>query len=309
MSAQSVFSMSDASEPLSIDTEIDLKAAFDSAIVHHQAGRLSQAELLYRMVLRTLPLHPDANHNLGVIAVQLGQPEHALPLLNTALTQDLTQGRFWISYIDALLRAGHLDEADQWLAQGRKSGLAGPQVDELAQRLAVAREPKPLAKAGKNRKAKHAQPPLAVQQKLVALFNQGQTEACEQLARELTETYPRHPLAWKTLGAVVTQLGRTAEGVQIMRTAAELAPQDVELLSNLGVTLVMMGQLEEAEHCYRRALKLQPHSSSLHAFLADTLFLLLRYPQAEQHARKAIELNPNNEIAYHNLGSVLRASS
>ena len=301
--------MSDASEPLSIDTEIDLKAAFDSAIVHHQAGRLSQAELLYRMVLRTLPLHPDANHNLGVIAVQLGQPEHALPLLNTALTQDLTQGRFWISYIDALLRAGHLDEADQWLAQGRKSGLAGPQVDELAQRLAVAREPKPLAKAGKNRKAKHAQPPLAVQQKLVALFNQGQTEACEQLARELTETYPRHPLAWKTLGAVVTQLGRTAEGVQIMRTAAELAPQDVELLSNLGVTLVMMGQLEEAEHCYRRALKLQPHSSSLHAFLADTLFLLLRYPQAEQHARKAIELNPNNEIAYHNLGSVLRASS
>ena len=43
------------------------------------------------MVLH-LPLHPDANHNLGVIAVQLGQPEHALPLLNTALTRDLTQG-------------------------------------------------------------------------------------------------------------------------------------------------------------------------------------------------------------------------
>ena len=64
--------------------EIDLDAAFESAIHHHQAGRLSQAEMLYQVVLQWLPDHPDANHNLGVIAVQLGNPEQALPLFQRA---------------------------------------------------------------------------------------------------------------------------------------------------------------------------------------------------------------------------------
>ena len=77
--------------------EIDLDAAFQSAINHHQAGRLSQAEMLYQLVLQWLPRHPDANHSLGVIAVQLDNPEQALPLFHTALTEQLGNGRFWIS--------------------------------------------------------------------------------------------------------------------------------------------------------------------------------------------------------------------
>ena len=89
----------------------------------------------------------------------------------------------------------------------------------------MAREPKPLAKAGKIAKPS-AQPPLAVQQKLVALFNQGQTGACEQLARELTETYPRHPLAWKTLGAVVvTSLDARLKGCRSCARLQNLLPR------------------------------------------------------------------------------------
>ncbi|WP_333700720.1 tetratricopeptide repeat protein, partial [Rivihabitans pingtungensis] len=114
------------SEPAA--TEIDLNAAFQSAIAHHQAGRLSQAEMLYRVVLQAMPNHPDANHNLGVIAMQLGQLDQALPLLHTALVNHLGHGRFWLSYIDALLRANRADEARQWLEQGQRGGLAGPEV-------------------------------------------------------------------------------------------------------------------------------------------------------------------------------------
>ena len=288
------------SEPAA--TEIDLNAAFQSAIAHHQAGRLSQAEMLYRVVLQAMPNHPDANHNLGVIAMQLGQLDQALPLLHTALVNHLGHGRFWLSYIDALLRANRADEARQWLEQGQRGGLAGPEVEALLQRLNAPVTPVRV-KPGKG------QPSLGEQKALVALFNQGQLSPCEQAARRMTEHYPRHVLGWKTLGAVLIQLGRNAEGVQAMRQAAQLAPKDVEILSNLGVALTQMAQYEEAEHSYRRGLKLQPKSANLHAYLADALFLQNRFADAIRHARQAIAQDPQHIVAHHNLGAALRSHS
>ena len=34
----------------------------------HKEGKLKEAERLYRAILQSQPLHPDANHNLGLIA-------------------------------------------------------------------------------------------------------------------------------------------------------------------------------------------------------------------------------------------------
>jgi len=45
---------------------------------HHQAGRLAQAETLYRQILEEQPNHADALHLLGVIACQAGRYELAV---------------------------------------------------------------------------------------------------------------------------------------------------------------------------------------------------------------------------------------
>ena len=55
------------------------------AIAHHQAGQLQNAERLYRAILQAQPSHPDANHNLGVLAVQVKQPAAGLPHFKVAL--------------------------------------------------------------------------------------------------------------------------------------------------------------------------------------------------------------------------------
>ena len=49
------------------------------AVAHHQAGRLQEAERLYRSILRAYPEQADANHNMGLLAMQLGQPASGLP--------------------------------------------------------------------------------------------------------------------------------------------------------------------------------------------------------------------------------------
>jgi len=51
----------------------------------HQAGRLAQAERLYREVLRENPDNPDALHLLGVVAMQVGKPEASVQLIADAI--------------------------------------------------------------------------------------------------------------------------------------------------------------------------------------------------------------------------------
>jgi len=43
------------------------------AIEAHKSGKLQDAEVLYRKILQAQPKHPDANHNLGVLAVSVNK--------------------------------------------------------------------------------------------------------------------------------------------------------------------------------------------------------------------------------------------
>ena len=47
----------------------------------HKEGKLQEAERLYRAILQANAKHPDANHNLGVLAVAFNQVEGSLPHL------------------------------------------------------------------------------------------------------------------------------------------------------------------------------------------------------------------------------------
>ena len=115
--------------------ELTIEQALQKAIEAHKDGKLQDAKELYRAILQAQPKHPDANHNLGVLAVSLDKTELALPLFKTALEANPSQGQFWISYVDALIKSNQLDNAKSVLEQGRKAGLAGEKVDALEVQL------------------------------------------------------------------------------------------------------------------------------------------------------------------------------
>src|SRR3990170_4345774 len=56
-----------------------------AALQHHQSGRLSQAETLYKQVLRSNPDNPDALYLLGMLAHQVGNNEVATEIINRAI--------------------------------------------------------------------------------------------------------------------------------------------------------------------------------------------------------------------------------
>ena len=46
---------------------------------------MQEADRLYTAILKAQPKHPDANHNMFVLAVGIGKVEQALLFLKTAL--------------------------------------------------------------------------------------------------------------------------------------------------------------------------------------------------------------------------------
>lgn len=59
--------------------------AIQTALEHHQAGRLPQAEAIYRQVLQEKPDQPDALHLLGVIAYHEGRNAASAELISKAI--------------------------------------------------------------------------------------------------------------------------------------------------------------------------------------------------------------------------------
>ena len=68
--------------------ELTVDQALQQGVAAHKEGKLEEAERLYRAILQSQPLHPDANHNLGVLAVLANKVDTALPLFKIALEAD-----------------------------------------------------------------------------------------------------------------------------------------------------------------------------------------------------------------------------
>ena len=81
-----------------------IRSGITKGIEAHRAGKVQEADRYYTAVLKANPKHPDANHNMGVLAVGVGKVEDALPFFKTALEANPNIAQFWLSYIDALIK-------------------------------------------------------------------------------------------------------------------------------------------------------------------------------------------------------------
>lgn len=115
-----------------------LNVTLQLAVHHHNFGQLLEAAKLYCEVLRADPGQAAASHNLGVLLLQMGQPEAGLPHLEAALARKPESQRYWLSYIDALDQAGQTERAQRMLAFGQQHGLDGDEMEVLADMLQAA---------------------------------------------------------------------------------------------------------------------------------------------------------------------------
>src|SRR5262249_42139512 len=86
-------------------------ALLETAIGHHRAGRLVEAEKLYRQVLAGDPNCVSAWNLMGVMASQLNKHEVAIQCLSNALQFDPNSAEIHYNMGMALQGLNRLDEA------------------------------------------------------------------------------------------------------------------------------------------------------------------------------------------------------
>ena len=109
--------------------KLTIDQALQQGVDAHKEGKLEEAKRLYQAILQSQPLHPDANHNLGVLSVSVNKVQEALPLFKTALESNPKMEQFWLSYINVLIKEKQFDNAKKVIEQGKKQGVSVKKLD------------------------------------------------------------------------------------------------------------------------------------------------------------------------------------
>jgi protein O-GlcNAc transferase len=197
---------------------------FAQAVAHHQAGRLAEAERLYRQVCAADPKHFVALHRLGVLAHQLGQPDAPDMLARAAaLNPDVSEVH---NDLGVVLGAG-----------GRFAEAA------TAFERAVALRPD-YAEARAN---------LAS-----ALRRLGRTEEAVAQYERVAALAPNSAGAHNNVANAMMELGRLDAALGYYEKALALAPDFAPAHYNRGVALRGQSRFAEAAAGFERAFALRP---------------------------------------------------
>jgi len=246
--------------------------AFDLALQHHQAGRLVEAETLYRQVLATQPGHADALHLLGVIAHQKGHYEVATELIRRSITLEPHNAAAHSNLGETYRLMGRLEEA---LASHRQALQCTPLNPSIYYNLGnVFREQHSFDDA-------------------LAAF------------RRALELKPDFAEAHTNLGNTLNRLGRLEEAIASYLSALKIKPDYPEAYNNLGNAYDQQDKLDEALGAFHRALRLKPDSSVAYYNMGLALATRERFDEATAAFRRALELDPDNLEARNNLGNTL----
>ena len=165
--------------------ELTLDQALQKGIEAHKAGNAQEADRYYTAILKAQPKHPDANHNMGVLAVGVGKVNEALPFLKTALEANPNIGQFWVSYIDALIKLERIDDAKAVFDQAKSKGAKGEAFDQIEKRLTGVS----TTNAVKNSNVQD--PPQEKLQPLINLYNQKNLRKSSKKLKNCRKSIPR----------------------------------------------------------------------------------------------------------------------
>jgi tetratricopeptide (TPR) repeat protein len=279
-----------------------------NAVRLHRAGRLAEAERIYREILEIDARHADSLNLLGMIAYQGGRHELAAETIRRAIAINERQSSYHSNLGTVLQAQGNLKEA---VACYQRALALNPNQSEPHINLGTI-----LQAQGKLTEA------AACYERALVLkpdsgeahANMGTTLQAQGKLKEAVVCYER-ALALKpdcaeicyNLGNVLQAQDRLEEAVANLKQALALKPNYAEAHANLGIALHAQGKLQEAVVCYGRALTLKPDYPEAHGNLAIALHDQGKLDESVAHHKRALALNPRLPESHYNLGNALQS--
>jgi predicted O-linked N-acetylglucosamine transferase (SPINDLY family) len=194
---------------------VTVDEAIATALGHHRAGRLAEAEALYRQVLAVAPGHADALCLLGTIAHQVGRHAAAVELIAGAIASNPNSPDYHNNLGEALRALGRFDDAIAAYHRGLALRPRCPQISgNLAAALTqVGRAAEAIA-VGEAALATGAAPPAVLLNNLgVAYKERARTDDAIACYQRVLALEPDHLDAQLNLANALRQQGRADEAV------------------------------------------------------------------------------------------------
>jgi protein O-GlcNAc transferase len=242
--------------------------AIEVALQHHQAGRLREAEVIYRQVLAREPRNADALHLLGMLAHQAGQHEQAIGLIGQAIAAAPAVAHYHSNLGNVLRAVGRLDEA----------------VVCYCQSLAL--------------------DPCSAEANLDlggVLHQQGRLDQAVEHYEKAIQIKPEWPQAHNNLGVALRGLDRLAEAEACFGKALALHPGYVDAKVNLASLCGRRGRPEDGIELCRAALLAQPRHGMAHLHVGNIQLEMGCVEAAVESLRAAVSLMPGYATAHSNL--------
>jgi predicted O-linked N-acetylglucosamine transferase (SPINDLY family) len=246
-----------------------------AAMAHHRAGRLTEAERLYRLVCDTDPKNARAFHLLGVVAHQLKRSD-AASLVGRAVMLDPNFAEAHNDRGVILAANGLFSDA---LSCFERAVALNPGYDEARNNLG-----RGLRSLGRL------------------------DEAVAQFGLVLKRA-PDSPVGHFNLASVLELAGRKPDAETHYRRAILLHPDFVDAHIHLASLLQDMDRLPEALAHAERAVTLRPDSAGARNNLGNILRNLGRHSDAIAQYETALRIDPNSFMAHYNCGVALRGET
>ncbi len=319
-----------------------LKLSPRSTVTHNNLGnsyvsqnKVDLAENEFRATLRLDPRNRDANFNLGLVLLDRGHPEQAIPFFRSVQPPDAPTS---LNLIRAHLRAGQTGRAlelARTISEKNKADVRlhfslgvllaaekqyGPAVHELE--IADALEPRTFeilhnlgeaslrAKnyaqaAGALERALAVKPDSVDTMVLLARVNSDDRKnlaALELLARA-------HKLAPKNTD-VIFLMARLSmmqnfheDAIVLLEEGLKITPQRPDLHAALGESDFTVGKVDKAIEEFKTLIQLEPSAAS-YAFMGLCYRHLGRFDEATKYLLEGLKLDPRNAACLYNLGYI-----
>ncbi len=275
----------------------------------HQAGRLAEAEGLYRQVLAERLQHPEALHLLGLVAHKTGRIELAADLIRRSISLNPQIADFHVNLGIVLASQRRFDEA---IAAYRQALALKPESAEANYNLGLALRElgRPDESLAAFRAAVSRKPGLADAHHRIGiiLLEMSKGEEAAGACRQAIAANPNLAEAYNTLGNVLNMLGRSPEALDAYGRGLKVRPDLAELHLNSGLVQVNSGKKQEAETSFRRALELKPDYPKALNSLALILMQKDQLDEAEVLLKRAASIEPGNLDVLNNLGRVFKST-
>ncbi|MBC92142.1 MAG: hypothetical protein CMM38_00695 [Rhodospirillaceae bacterium] len=209
------------------DKEFTIQEALDMAVDHHRAGRLSEANNIYRLILDKLPNQPVALNLNGVILHQSGNSISAINQIKKAIESNP-------NYVDA-----HLNLGTVLMDLNR--------FEEASECFSLATNIDPNHSIAFNNLGN-------------AKFKMYQYEDAVVDYEKAIALDPLCIEAYTNMGVLFKEEGELETALKYIQKAININPENINSLNNYGAILSDLRQYEEAEDSYKKALSIDPNN-------------------------------------------------